>query len=28
MVVLPVRLNLKEGPRLAAPSLTEERTVS
>ncbi|HEY3822255.1 MAG TPA: APC family permease [Polyangiaceae bacterium] len=25
MVVLPVRLNLKEGPRLAAPSLTEER---
>ncbi|MDP8999395.1 MAG: APC family permease [Myxococcota bacterium] len=28
MVVLPVRLNLKEGPRLgAAPSLTEERAV-
>ena len=27
MVVLPVRLNLKEGPRLAAPSLTEERPV-
>ena len=25
MVVLPVRLNLKDGPRLAAPSLTEER---
>jgi hypothetical protein len=25
MVVLPVRLNLKEGPRLAAPSLTQER---
>jgi amino acid transporter len=25
MVVLPVRLNLREGPRLAAPSLTEER---
>jgi hypothetical protein len=25
MVVLPVRLNLSEGPRLAAPSLTEER---
>jgi len=25
MVVLPVRLNLKEGPRLTAPSLTEER---
>jgi amino acid transporter len=25
MVVLPVRLNLKEGPRLIAPSLTEER---
>jgi amino acid transporter len=25
MVVLPVRLNLNEGPRLAAPSLTEER---
>ncbi len=25
MIVLPVRLNLKEGPRLAAPSLTEER---
>jgi amino acid transporter len=25
MVVLPVRLNLKEGPRLAAPSMTEER---
>jgi amino acid transporter len=28
MVVLPVRLNLKEGPRLAAPSLTEERITS
>ena len=27
MVVLPVRLNLKEGPRLAAPSLTEERGI-
>ena len=26
MVVLPVRLNLNEGPRLTAPSLTEERT--
>ena len=25
MIVLPVRLNLKQGPRLAAPSLTEER---
>jgi len=25
MVVLPVRLNLNQGPRLAAPSLTEER---
>jgi amino acid transporter len=25
MVVLPVRLNLKEGPRLMAPSLTAER---
>ncbi|MGD0676772.1 MAG: APC family permease [Polyangiaceae bacterium] len=25
MVVLPVRLNLKEGPRITAPSLTEER---
>jgi hypothetical protein len=25
MIVLPVRLNLKEGPRLMAPSLTEER---
>jgi amino acid transporter len=25
MVVLPVRLNLKEGPRLVAPSLTQER---
>jgi amino acid transporter len=25
MVVLPVRLNLKAGPRLVAPSLTEER---
>ena len=25
MVVLPVRLNLNEGPRLVAPSLTEER---
>ena len=25
MIVLPVRLNLSEGPRLAAPSLTEER---
>jgi hypothetical protein len=28
MVVLPVRLNLKEGPRLAAPSLTEERATT
>ncbi len=28
MVVLPVRLRLKEGPRLAAPSLTEERAVT
>jgi amino acid transporter len=27
MIVLPVRLNLKEGPRIAAPSLTEERSV-
>jgi len=27
MVVLPVRLNLKQGPRIAAPSLTEERTI-
>jgi amino acid transporter len=26
MVVLPVRLNLKEGPRLTAPSMTRERT--
>jgi amino acid transporter len=25
MIVLPVRLNLKDGPRLLAPSLTEER---
>lgn len=25
MIVLPVRLNLAEGPRLSAPSLTEER---
>jgi len=25
MIVLPVRLNLKEGPRIVAPSLTEER---
>jgi amino acid transporter len=25
MIVLPVRINLKQGPRLAAPSLTEER---
>ncbi|HZU84795.1 MAG TPA: APC family permease [Polyangiaceae bacterium] len=25
MVVLPVRLNLKEGPRITAPSLTQER---
>jgi hypothetical protein len=25
MVVLPVRINLSEGPRLVAPSLTEER---
>jgi amino acid transporter len=25
MVVLPVRLTLKEGPRLSAPSMTEER---
>jgi amino acid transporter len=28
MVVLPVRLNLKEGPRLVAPSLTEERATT
>jgi amino acid transporter len=27
MVVLPVRLNLNEGPRLLAPSLTQERAV-
>ena len=27
MVVLPVRLNLKEGPRINAPSMTEERAV-
>jgi amino acid transporter len=27
MVVLPVRLNLKDGPRLVAPSLTEERSI-
>jgi amino acid transporter len=27
MIVLPVRLNLREGPRIAAPSLTEERTL-
>jgi amino acid transporter len=26
MVVLPVRLNLNEGPRLTSPSMTEERT--
>jgi hypothetical protein len=26
MIVLPVRLNLAEGPRISAPSLTEERT--
>lgn len=26
MIVLPVRLNLAEGPRLSAPSLTEERS--
>jgi len=25
MVVLPVRINLKEGPRITAPSLTAER---
>ncbi len=25
MIVLPVRLNLREGPRISAPSLTEER---
>jgi amino acid transporter len=25
MIVLPVRLNLKQGPRIVAPSLTEER---
>ena len=25
MIVLPVRLNLAEGPRISAPSLTEER---
>jgi amino acid transporter len=25
MIVLPVRLNLKEGPRISAPSMTEER---
>ncbi|HEY6463348.1 MAG TPA: APC family permease [Polyangiaceae bacterium] len=28
MIVLPVRLNLKQGPRLAAPSLTEERATT
>jgi amino acid transporter len=28
MVVLPVRLNLNEGPRLVAPSLTAERATS
>ncbi len=27
MIVLPVRLNLSDGPRIAAPSLTEERTL-
>ena len=27
MIVLPVRLNLREGPRIAAPSLTEERSL-
>jgi amino acid transporter len=27
MIVLPVRLNLKDGPRIAAPSLTEERVI-
>jgi amino acid transporter len=27
MIVLPVRLNLDEGPRLAAPSMTEQRSV-
>jgi amino acid transporter len=26
MIVLPVRLNLAQGPRISAPSLTEERT--
>jgi hypothetical protein len=26
MVVLPVRLNLNEGPRLTSPSMTEERS--
>ena len=25
MIVLPVRLNLKEGPRISAPSMTQER---
>jgi hypothetical protein len=25
MIVLPVRLNLKEGPRISAPSMTAER---
>ena len=28
MVVLPVRLRLREGPRLSAPSLTSERSVA
>jgi hypothetical protein len=27
MIVLPVRLTLKEGPRLLGPSMTEERAV-
>jgi amino acid transporter len=27
MIVLPVRLNLKEGPRIATPSMTEQRTL-
>ena len=25
MIVLPVRISLKKGPRLAAPSMTEDR---
>ena len=27
MIVLPVRLSLKDGPRIATPSLTEERVI-